>query len=160
VAEDDSVTVTVHSSVNPPSFVVTVMVAVPVAFAVTVPLLTDATVELLLLHVTPVLEALVGSTVAVKLPVDPTVMLSVDLLSDTPVTEILVSSSLSLLHEQNMQNVIMQKAIIRKHTFDDFEICFFMQYIFIIQYKLTQKLFKKKIDYLRFCLTRMDDFVN
>jgi hypothetical protein len=64
-------TVTAHVAVLLPSSVVTVMVAVPVATGVTMPPLTVATALLLVDQVTFVLVALVGETVAVRLPVAP-----------------------------------------------------------------------------------------
>ena len=54
-----------------PSAVVTVMVADPAPFAVTVPLETVATEVLELLQDTFLLVALEGATVAVSVPVDP-----------------------------------------------------------------------------------------
>ena len=64
-------TVTVHVAVLPPSTVVTVMVAVPFAFAVTTPFATVATAVLLLLHVTALFAALSGATVATSVAVSP-----------------------------------------------------------------------------------------
>ena len=58
-----------------PSLAVAVMMAVPTALAVTLPLVsTVATEVLLLLHFTPLLFALLGYTYAVKVTVLPTVM--------------------------------------------------------------------------------------
>jgi hypothetical protein len=63
------------------------MVAVPAATAVTTPLeLTVATEVLLLLHVTLLLVAFAGDTVAVKVAVWPTVKLNVVGDTVTPVT--------------------------------------------------------------------------
>ena len=72
-----------------PSVVITVIVAVPAAFAVTTPLEdTVATVVLLEDHVTDLSVAFVGNTVAVKVSVSPTVI-DIDVLFRlTPVTEI------------------------------------------------------------------------
>jgi hypothetical protein len=61
-------------SVHPQSFVVTVIVQFPIAFAVTTPEeLTDAIEELLELQVTVLLLASLGDTVAIKLYDCPTV---------------------------------------------------------------------------------------
>ena len=56
---------------NPPSFVVTVMIAVPTAFAVTTPLFTEAILGALLDQVTDGSSALVGEIVAVRVIVSP-----------------------------------------------------------------------------------------
>ena len=69
-----------------PSAVVTVMVADPVALAVTKPLLlTVATVVLLDFQVTFLLLVLLGVTVAVSWSVCPVLSVAEVLLSDTPV---------------------------------------------------------------------------
>ena len=61
------VTITWHGAVFPPVFVLTVMTAVPTAFAVTSPALdTVATAVLLLFQVTLLSVALLGNTVAVS----------------------------------------------------------------------------------------------
>ena len=66
-------TVTVQEAVLPPSFVVTTITAVPGATAVTLPLAsTVATAVLLLVQVTVLSVASLGLTVAIKLPVPPT----------------------------------------------------------------------------------------
>ena len=81
-------TVTAHVAVLAPSFVVTVIVAVPAAFAVTTPLEdTVATVVLLDFHVTDLSVAFDGNTVAVKVSVSLTVMERELLFRLTPVTE-------------------------------------------------------------------------
>lgn len=83
----ETVTDTVQVAVNPPSAVVTVMVALPAPTAVTRPLLlTVATAVLLLLHVTDLLVASEGATVAVSCSVLPLVRDVEDLLSETAVT--------------------------------------------------------------------------
>ena len=67
-----AITVTVHVAVLLPSSVVTVIVAVPAAIAVTIPLsLTVATLGSLLLHVTALFVASEGVTVAVSCTVSP-----------------------------------------------------------------------------------------
>lgn len=72
-----------------PSFVVAVMVAVPAEIPVTSPLLfTVATDVLLDFHVTVLLVALVGSTVAVNWVVLPSVMIALVLFSDIDVARI------------------------------------------------------------------------
>ena len=82
------VTVTRQIAVMPPSAVVTVMVAVPGATAVTLPLpSTVATDKLSLLHVTFLLVASLGVMVALRITVPPTVRLALVLFSVTPVTE-------------------------------------------------------------------------
>ena len=66
-------TVTVHVSVYPPFADLAVIVAVPADFAVTSPVLsTEAMLELLVLQVTVLLEAVEGATVAVSCLVAPT----------------------------------------------------------------------------------------
>lgn len=86
------VTVTVHEAVLLPSDVVTVIDAVPASFAVTTPLFdTVATDVLLDDHETPVLVALEGETVAVRLPVLPATRLIVERFKETPVTEIVAA---------------------------------------------------------------------
>ena len=70
----------------PPSSVVTVIVAVPAATAVTVPLETVATLSSLDDQVTVLFAAVDGATVAVSVSVSPTLRSSVFLLSVTPVT--------------------------------------------------------------------------
>ena len=61
-----------HDAVKPPSAVVAVIVAVPLDTAVTTPvLLTVATCELLLFHVTFLFPAFVGVTVATSVSVAP-----------------------------------------------------------------------------------------
>jgi len=80
------VTVTAQVAVLLPSWVVTVMLAVPAATPTTVPPLTCATAVLLLDHVTFLLVALLGAMVAVRLSVPPMTMLVEVLFRDTPVT--------------------------------------------------------------------------
>ena len=82
-----SFTVTEHVAVLLPSAVFTVMVAVPGATALTLPL--ESTVAMLLLlelHDTSLLVALLGLTVAVSVKEPPTVMLAEVLSNETPVT--------------------------------------------------------------------------
>ena len=68
----DVLTVIADEAVKPPSAVVAVMVAVPLPWAVTIPLvLTVATVASLVLQLTLLLVALLGVTVAVRVPVPP-----------------------------------------------------------------------------------------
>jgi hypothetical protein len=82
-------TVTAQVDFFLPSVVVTVMVALPATFPVTTPLeLTVATVVLLLAHVTALFVAFVGATVAVSVPVDPTLTGRLVLFRFTLVTEI------------------------------------------------------------------------
>jgi len=83
-------TVTVQEAVLPPSTVVTVIVAVPLAIAVTLPLVdTVATALLLLCHVTFWLVALDGVIVALRVSVLLIRML-VDDFKETPVTAMLL----------------------------------------------------------------------
>jgi hypothetical protein len=85
-----ALTFTVQAAVLLPSAVLTVMVAVPAATAVTVPLDdTVATEALPLLHVTLLFAALDGSITAERVSVPPTTRLVVDL-RETPVTAMLV----------------------------------------------------------------------
>ena len=81
------VTVTAQDAVLPPSSVFTSMVALPSATPVTLPLLsTVAALVLLLVHVTPCLVALPGSTVAVSVALLPASIVSAVLSNFTPVT--------------------------------------------------------------------------
>ena len=81
------VTVTTQVAVYPPSAVFTVIVAVPAATPVTTPdELTVATEVLLLVHVTLLLVALAGDTVAVSVVVEPALTLTVVGDTVTPVT--------------------------------------------------------------------------
>jgi hypothetical protein len=70
-ATDAALIVTLHDAVLLPSAVVTVMVAVPAATGVTTPLLTVATLVLVLDQVTFVLVAFEGVIVATRVPADP-----------------------------------------------------------------------------------------
>ena len=80
-------TVTVQVAVFPSSSVVTVMVASPMPFAVTVPSFTVATSGLSLVHVTFLFVALSGNTVAVRVcDASPIVKTRVSLSRVTPVT--------------------------------------------------------------------------
>jgi hypothetical protein len=82
-----ALTVTAQVAVLFPSSVVTVIVALPADTPETMPLNdTEATVLLLLLHITFLLVALEGSIVATKVSDPPTVRLVMVLLSVTPVT--------------------------------------------------------------------------
>ena len=67
-----SATVTAQVSVNSPSAVLTVMVALPALTALTTPFSTVATAVFELLQVSPLFVALFGVTVAVRVPVAPT----------------------------------------------------------------------------------------
>lgn len=67
-----SVTVPSQVSVNAPSAVLTVMVVLPAAIALTTPFSTAATPAFELLQVSPLFVALFGVTVAVRVPVAPT----------------------------------------------------------------------------------------
>ena len=69
-------TVTSEVVVLLPSLVVTVILAVPSLTAVTTPLFTVATLGLSLLHVTSLLVALLGFTVAVRVLVSPSISLN------------------------------------------------------------------------------------
>jgi len=80
------VTITVQVAVFLPSSVVTVIVAVPDETAVTTPPITVATAGLLEVHVTVLLVALPGATVAVRVSVFPGDILVLGLFNDTPVT--------------------------------------------------------------------------
>ena len=84
------VTVTAHCAVLLPSAVVTVIVAVPAATAVTMPSETVAFVASLDDHVTALFVALSGATVAVRVSVSPTFREILFLLSVTPVTGMVV----------------------------------------------------------------------
>jgi hypothetical protein len=80
------VTVTIQVAVCPPSAVLTVIVALPGATAVTTPLFTVAMPEGLIDHVTFLLRASEGATVGVRVPVEPpTLRARVVLSSVTPV---------------------------------------------------------------------------
>jgi hypothetical protein len=88
-------TFTEQVAVLPPSTVVTVMVAVPPATAVTVPPLTVATSMSLLDQVMDLFVALAGRTVAVSVSLSPTVSVRDDVFNTTPLTD--VSSSAPLI---------------------------------------------------------------
>ena len=105
-------TVTVHVAFFPPSFVVTVIVAEPVAFAVTTP--EDDTVATEVLfedQVTDLLVALEGVTVATKDCVSPTVMVKLVLSRLTPVTAIVlaltVTAQVAVLEPSDVFTVIV-----------------------------------------------------
>jgi hypothetical protein len=85
------VTVTAQAAVLLPSVVVTVIVALPAAIPITVPVDdTEAAAALLLVHNTTLLAASAGVTVAVKVSEAPTARESVDLFKLTSVTAIAV----------------------------------------------------------------------
>ena len=78
-----------HVAVFFPSLVVTVITAVPAFNPFTLPLLsTDATLALLLAHVTLLFVALLGAIVAVSFSLDPTFIVVLVLFKVTPVTAI------------------------------------------------------------------------
>ena len=78
---EEEVTVTLQDALTPGfSFDVAVMTAVPVFFAVTFPLLTEATAELLLLQITALLVALEGDMDAVSVRLSLTARETDDLL--------------------------------------------------------------------------------
>lgn len=79
-------TVTVQVSVQPPSAVVTVMVALPAETPLTTPLLTVAILVFEEDQVTFLFVASLGETVAVRLVVEPTATLAVEAERLTPVT--------------------------------------------------------------------------
>lgn len=87
-----ALTVTLHCAVYPPSAVVTVTIADPAVLAVTFPPDTD-TLLLLALHVTDLLVALLGDTVAVSCADFPAFSVSVVWSSLTPVTAITVGAT-------------------------------------------------------------------
>jgi hypothetical protein len=91
------VTVTMQVAVILPSAVLTVIVALPAAMAVTNPLdETVATEVELLLHVTDLLVALEGATVALNVSVPPMVRLVDDLFRVTPVTATVAAVTVKL----------------------------------------------------------------
>jgi hypothetical protein len=79
-------TVMVQVAVRLPSCVVAVMMAVPSALAVTTPLVTVATVVLLLVHVTVLFDAVSGKTVGVSVNVSFTVSDAAVWFSETEAT--------------------------------------------------------------------------
>ena len=80
-------TVTSHDATLPPSFEVTEIMAVPADFAKTTPLSTDATSGLSLLHVTSLLVASSGRTVAASVNFSPNLfMVFVDSFKETLLT--------------------------------------------------------------------------
>lgn len=84
-------TVIEHVAVLPPSAVLTVIVAEPTLLAVIVPSeATEATSELLDVHVTSLFVAFEGLTVAVRLEVSPLLIVREERLRDTPVTEMVL----------------------------------------------------------------------
>ncbi len=92
------VTVTVHFAVLPPSFVVTVMVAVPAFTAVTFPLASTVAIAVLLLfQLSFLLKASLGKTVAKSVVVSPSVKVNAVLSNLTLLTiSGVLSSSLQL----------------------------------------------------------------
>ena len=92
-----SYTVTSQSAVFEPSAVVTVILAVPAPTAVTTPFATVATAAALVDHVTFLLEAFVGATVAVRVSVSLTIKGRVVLFKLTPVTSIISTTSTAQL---------------------------------------------------------------
>ena len=82
----EALTVTAQVAVLPPSLVVTVILAVPAATAVTLPSSTVATLELSDIHLTLLSAASVGITVAVRVNSSPILIALVVSLSVTPVT--------------------------------------------------------------------------
>ena len=86
-----AVTVTVHVAVLLPSTVLTVIVAVPAAIAVTTPPSTVTTLLSLVDHVTFLFVALLGLIVATKVSVPPAVMDVEFLFKDTLVTATLLT---------------------------------------------------------------------
>ncbi len=97
---DVVVTVTMQVAVFPPA--VAVIVALPAATPVTVPLLTVATELLDVLQVTVASVASVGNTVAVKFAVLPTVTDNVVALNETEVTATVSSSEQALKEKINV----------------------------------------------------------
>jgi hypothetical protein len=86
-----ALTLKVQVAVLPPSTVVTVITALPADTPVTTPLAdTEATLEVLLLHVTDLFIAFEGDTVAISVSALPTVRLAELLFRETPVTAVLV----------------------------------------------------------------------
>jgi hypothetical protein len=83
-----ALTVTAQDAVKPPSTVVTMIVALPVAKAVTKPLADTEAKALPPLHVTFLLVALEGKTAAINVSVAPMLRVRADLFSVTPVTGI------------------------------------------------------------------------
>ena len=79
-------TVTSQVAVFPPSSVLTVIVALPVFSAVTLPFDTDATELLLDVHVAFLFVALSGFTIAVRVSSSPSVISTEVLSNDTDVT--------------------------------------------------------------------------
>jgi hypothetical protein len=94
-ATEPALTVTAQESVLPPSTVVTVITAIPVALPVITPFVTDAMVESSLFHLKDLFVALAGITTAVSVSAPPTAMAVFVLLRDTPVTLIIISSGFS-----------------------------------------------------------------
>ena len=87
-----ALTVTLHCAVYPPSAVVTVTTAEPAVLAVTLPPDTD-TLLLFALHVTDLLVALPGDTVAVSCAESPASSVNVVWSSLTPVTATISGAS-------------------------------------------------------------------
>ena len=79
-------TVTAQVAVLPPSLVVTVILAVPAATAVTLPSSTVATLESSDVHITALSAASAGATIAVRVNSSPILIVLVVSLSVTPVT--------------------------------------------------------------------------
>ena len=93
-------TVTAQVAVLPPSLVVTVILAVPAATAVTLPSSTVATLELSDVHIMVLSAASSGETVAVRVNSSPILIVLVVSLSVTPVTFFFASGVFSLQDEK------------------------------------------------------------
>ena len=103
-----AVTVTAQLAVNPPSVVVTVIVAVPADFAVTTPdVETVATAVLLDDHVTDLFVALEGEIEAVRDDVSPTAIDRDVLLMETPVTGTAVDVTVTIQLAVNPPSVVV-----------------------------------------------------
>ena len=92
-------TVTSQVAVFPPSSVLTVMVAFPFLIAVTFPSATVAIERLLLLHITSLLSAFLGETVAINCTFSPSSSSTDSALSDTPETA--TGSGRSFWHDRS-----------------------------------------------------------
>ena len=92
-----------------PSVVVTVIVVVPAEMALTVPLLTEATAGLLLVHVTDLSDALLGAIVAVSVSLPPICRSNEDLFRLTPVT---ATACTVTLQEAVMAGSVVEVAVI------------------------------------------------
>ena len=103
--------VTLHAVLYPPSTVVTVIVAVPIFSPEIRPFATVAIVGSLDIQLTDLSVAFNGATVAVIVPVDPIVIVSVELSKVIPVTFVTLAATVTT-HEAFTDVAVLQLTVI------------------------------------------------